>query len=118
MSIENSPKWVQEQVKTWLEIKNIDIKGSIDNLSKDTLISFFENNNNIKFSKEWPNNSAAHIIAYQKALNLLDIKVDTDGMFWPKTREALKKFQIKMTKWYPWSRNNRCTQKSIRRAIR
>lgn len=97
MSLENSPKWVQEQVRTWLEIdKKINVKEAIDQLSTEALITFFEKHSTAKFSKkdpETPENSAAHIVAYQKALNLLGIDVKIDGMYGSKTRDALIKFQ-------------------------
>ncbi|NRH20544.1 peptidoglycan-binding protein [Candidatus Gracilibacteria bacterium] len=97
MSLEKSPKWVQEQVRTGLDIdKKLDIKKAIDELSIEALITFFEKNATAKFSKEdpeTPKNSAAHIIAYQKALNLLGISVGTDGIYGTKTRDALIKFQ-------------------------
>ncbi len=94
MSIENWPKWVQEQVKKWLELPWTDIKAELANLSKETLISFLQKNKDVIFSKtQSPENSAAHIIAYQKALNLLWANIEVDGIYGDWTRSALKEFQ-------------------------
>lgn len=112
MSLEKSPEWVKEQVRAWLDIdKKLDIKKAIDELSVDALITFFESNSTAKFSKEdpeTPKNSAAHITAYQKALNLLGIPVTIDGMYGTKTRNALIQFQVEQklpkTNGVPWKK--------------
>lgn len=93
MSIENSPKWVQEQVRKWLNLDK-DMKTSLDALRKEALISFLKANKNVVFQKgASPENSAAHMVVYQKALNLLWTNIPVDGLYGPKTGGALKEFQ-------------------------
>lgn len=66
------------------------------NYQLNHLLHFLKKNSTAKFSKEdpeTPQNSAAHIIAYQKALNLLGISVGIDGIYGTNTRNALIQFQ-------------------------
>jgi hypothetical protein len=94
-----TPNWAKEQIRKWIDIwSRTDIRTAVDKLSTETLISFFEKNKNTRFSKEGhPDNSAAHIVAYQKALNLLNWNsaLLTDGLFWNMTKAAIQSFQIK-----------------------
>lgn len=102
--------WVQDQIRKWLKLdKKVDIKAEITNLSAEFLLGFFKKHKDTKFSKEGkPENSAAHIVVYQKALNLVNnnINLSTDWVFGEYTKAAIQSFQknnkLKGTNGIPW----------------
>ena len=94
--------WVKEQVKKWLQLKDgIDVKQHLSSLQKEALITFFRSNKDQTFSK-WknaPENSAAYVAMYQRALNLVNgANIEIDGIYGDKTKAAIVAFQ-QSTKW-------------------
>lgn len=102
--------WVNEQIRKWMGIgSRTPTRLAINELSAETLFSFFEKHKDITFSKEGePSNSGAHIVAYQKALNLLNgnANLQIDGFFGNNTKSAIQLFQRRHNLWWkngiPW----------------
>ncbi len=99
MSIEHSPNWVKEQVKTGLNLeKDQDVKEAIQGFTNEFLLTKLAEYKNQPFHRpDSPKDSAAVVLIIQKTLVTLGYKLPEhgiDGMMGTETTHAIKEFQI------------------------